>query len=687
MAQTDISEKLARFWIGQVTSSDKAQQKFLTRAKQIKRKYKAEATGRGRKLQLLWANVQVVLPATYSAPPAPVVTRRFKDADPVGRAASEVLERALAYSVDKQNLDGTLKACNLDFTLVSRAVAWERYVPTHGDEVVPEVPVTQVTTDAGIEFRDAEGKAYEPDLVSGGPEDFKAKGEAYRPVVYEESQTDFVALEDFGHSPGRTWGEVWFVWRRVFMDRGQLVGRFGEKIGRAVKLDWGPSDQLERPEAEQPDCKAAVYEIWDKRSKRAIWISLCHKAEPLDVRDDPLGLDDFFPCPRPLYGTLDNESLLPTPDYLYWQDQAEEINTLTQRIGELEEAIKVRGFYAGSDKTNLDALLSSRNATMIPIAEWQPLKEGGGIRGMIEWWPIEQVVAALKACIELRNQLIEDVYQITGISDILRGETDPRETAKAQGIKAQWGSLRVRDRQKEMARFARDLIRLKGEVIAEQFSVETLKAMTGVDLPTAEEKAQIEFAMKQAQILATQTGQAPQVPPEFAERLAKPSWEDVKALLEDNASRQFRIDIETDSTIEPDESEEKARATEFLTALGGFVTNWGPVVQAKPELAPMAAALMKWGARRFRAGRDVEDVIETAMDKLGAAPPPTPAPEAAPQRKSPEELAIEMENAKTKRIGVVGDLQARQVDQQLAFGDQQLKGIAMQRDPQPQAAA
>ena len=92
-------------------------------------------------------------------------------------------------------------------------------------------------------------------------------------------------------------------------------------------------------------------------------------------------------------------------------------------------------------------------------------------------------------------------------------------------------------------------------------------------------------------------------------------------------------------------------------------------------------------ARDFRAGRDVEDVIETAMDKLGAAPPPTPAPEAAPQRKSPEELAIEMENAKTKRIGVVGDLQARQVDQQLAFGDQQLKGIAMQRDPQPQAAA
>ena len=77
------------------------------------------------------------------------------------------------------------------------------------------------------------------------------------------------------------------------------------------------------------------------------------------------------------------------------------------------------------------------------------------------------------------------------MSDIIRGMSDPRETATAQAMKGNWGSLRVRDKQKELARFARDVLRLQGEIIAGQFGVSTLKAMTDLKMFDAPEQKQI----------------------------------------------------------------------------------------------------------------------------------------------------------------------------------------------------
>lgn len=679
-----------RQWLAELALSEKAQEKWLTRAGQIIKRYMLTTTSMKRRFSLLWSNTQTILPAVYARVPAPVVSRRFKDADPVGRSASEILERSLSYSVDKRDIDGVLRACAFDFTLIARGQAWERYVPTHGDPVVEKVKVLQITTSAGLCYEDDGGKPYdEKDVKEDGEGGYFAET-SFRPVVYEESVTDYVNYKDFGHSVSRTWDEVWFVWRRAYMDRAQLIERFGEQIGKACQLDWGPKDGDET-QREAAGAKAAVFEVWDKRAKKALWVCSGFKDGVLDERDDPLGLDDFFPCPRPLYGTLANDSLIPTPDYVQYQDQAEEVDDLTRKIGEFEDALKVVGFYASDGKDNLETLLKSKNNTVIPVASWQSLKEGGGMNGMIEWWPIDKVVVALRECIALRQQLINDVYQITGISDILRGASDPNETAKAQGLKAQWGSMRVRDRQKEMARFARDILRIKGEIIAEHFSIDTLKAMTGVKLPMQAEKDQAQLAIQAAMLQAQGTGQPPPPPPpEVMKLLQSPSWEDVKALLEDNALRQFRIDIETDSTIEPDEQKEKQSTVELLEAIGGMVQQWGPAIEAKPEIAPMVAELIKFGVRRFRAGRELEDIVEQTMDKLaqgGAAPQQqmAPQPPPAPKGKSPEELALEGQRVANETMETRAAIAYDQQDLALRHNEQQLQAAAMARDPRPQA--
>ncbi len=722
--------KCSQKWIAELGVSERFQRKWLERAKKITRRYLSENRQEDdkRRFAILWSNTETIKPAVYSRPPQPVVMRRFDDADPVGRVASEVLERGLSTSIELQGFDQVMRLTRDDYVLVARGQTWARYAPTHGPQVIPQIDLQPVTNGeeneietpgAEDEYEDDEGNRYKADQAMAREDgSMYAEGEPYEPVVYEEAITDYVNWADFGHSVARTWDEVWYVWRRVYLDRKQLIARFGTKLGKLVPLDWGPIQQGQRDTDAMLSRKAAIYEIWDRTEKKVYWISKSWSSRPLDERDDPLGLSNFFPCPRPLLATTGNESVMPVADYVFYQDQAEEIDKLTARIAELQDALKVRGFYAGDGKTNLTNLLNSPNNTLIPVPEWLRLKEGGGAQGMIEYWPIAMVVAALDAIVTQRQQLISDVYQITGVADILRGMNDPRATATAERIKGAWGTLRIRTKQIEMMRFACDCLRIKAEIIAEKFDVETLKAISGVKLATEAEKQQMQalieqgkqayqMQVQQAQMMHQQQaaqmqaqGQQvppfqpptmPEIPPEMQEALAQPSWEDVVGLLRDNAARQFRIEVETDSTIEPDEQEQKANVIELTTALSGFIAQWGPAVAANPALGPLAGALIKNAVRRFRAGRELEAVIDQTIESVMAGAAKPAEGQAPPPDKTPVEVAqINLQRETIKQTGedqrAKLEAQVQQGDQQIRAQDNQLKVVMGGRDPQPQVS-
>jgi hypothetical protein len=603
---------VARRWISELELAEKDQEAWRRRGRRIIKRYLEErdegaAESRGRRFSLLWANIQTLGPAVYARTPTAVVGRRWKDDDPVGRVASEVLERALNFAVDSLDFSDILLGLRDDFLLVGRGQAWVRYVP-HMRTVTPPAPLP-----------DPDGQ------IADDPE-------PYEVVDWEEAVVDHVSWDDFLHSPARSWAEVRWVARTVFMTREELVERFGEEIGGEVPLDHGPEERSGPSDDHQQFKKAAVYEIWDKPSRSAVWISRGWTEGPLDQREDPLGLADFFPCPRPLLGTTGPDGLIPTPDYVYYEGQARDINDLTRRIGLLTDAIRLRGFYAagGEAGKSLEDLFASESGTLIPVDSWAAFAERGGVRGLIEWIPLDMVMGALKGCIEARGQLIDDVYQVTGIADIMRGDTDPEETAAAQRIKANWGSSRVRDKQKELARFARDVLRIMGQVIAAKFSPETLAGMTNTQLlPTPEAKAalqaQLQAQAQQAAMAgarAQATGQPPpppyQPPPAAQAMLDQPSWAEVMALMRDDALRAFRIDIETDSTIEPDDQDEKRRRVEFIEAVGDYVAKSMPALQLAPAMTPVIAEGLKFLVRGFRVGREMEDTIDRALDQLQA---------------------------------------------------------------------
>jgi hypothetical protein len=513
----DGASKPLRKWLGMIDQYDREFDAWNQRCDKIDRIYSEERRRSGsteRHMALLWSNVSTLQPAVYAKQPEPSVNRRFKDDDPVARTACELVERCLKYTFDDNDFDANMLTVRDGLLLHGRGASWVRY----------EASFEPLTDENGAPLN----KRGEP---MGDDEDDEAKGQPLDPnpddeqgekVAGEEICYDYVDRKDFGHSVARTWKEVTTVWRKVYMDRDKLIDRFGEDKAKTVSLDHKRDDGQQTTPADQLDgteAKATVYEIWDKPSQKVIFIAKAG-TEILEESDPYLELKGFFPCPKPAYGTLRPRSLVPVPDYVFYQDQVEEVDELTARIGALTDQLKIVGLYSSGSGDSSAAIESIAKPgvenIMVPVPNWAQFKDGGGTKGMIEWWPVEQVIIVLKGCFETRKQLIEDIYQITGISDIMRGDGDANETASAQNLKSQWGSVRIRDRQKILAKFARDCSRIAAEIIADKFQPETLLQMSNMKLPTQAFLDQ-QAMMAQQQALIAQQQQAPMAPPPGAQ--------------------------------------------------------------------------------------------------------------------------------------------------------------------------
>ncbi|MDR9783849.1 hypothetical protein [Rhizobium redzepovicii] len=640
--QYDLA-KVGSHWQQEIERAQRYFKSWVDRCTKIEKIYlqqQADQTSAAkRRFPMLWANTSVLQPAVYARVPQPVVERRFKDSQPVARMASELVERNLAFTADDADLDSVMRAVRDDFLLCARGTVWLRY----------EADFEPI--DMGVEPSDAAGDGFQ----SGGMGD--NGGPALEQITDERVCMDYVHWSDFLHSPARRWKDVTWVARRVPMTDDEFDKRFPEGRANLAANGAGSNHGTNQTERAQNEGKTSVWEIWCKTEDYTVWIA---EGAPvaLEVSEPPLKLTRFFPCPRPAFGTLSTGSLIPVPDYVYYQQQCDEIDTLTRRINKLTDQLRLKVFYPsgdGSVSPAIEKAMRPENDTvMVPIPEWAAFTDKGGSNAIVTL-PIDQVQKVIVACIEVRKQLVEDVYQITGISDIVRGDTQASETATAQRIKSQWGSIRIRDRQAELARFARDVVNIAGEIICDQFQPETLMLVSGIQLPTAAQKQQVQMQMQQMQMAAQQAGMRaqqmgqqppppPEMPPQLQQMMEQPTIDEVVQLLRNDSVRGFRIDIETDSTIEPDEDAEKQRRMEFVQMIGGFMQQAGAIAQQTPMLVPVMVETLLFAARGFRAGRQLENTLEQVGAQLSQAatapkPPPEPTPEQMLDFKTAQEKA------------------------------------------------
>jgi hypothetical protein len=635
-----------RRWIVEIEQADQWCNNWYQTAQRCLDRYRDERKNASssddgeRRINIFWSNVSTLQPALYARRAKPVVERRFKDADPIGRTAAEVLERAVTFATDSDQFDEVIKQARDDRLIVGRGTAWLRYVP-HFEKMQPPTPAEGV----GITDDASEYEAETPEE----PGDM---------LVFEEVAHDYVAWRDYLMSPAKTWREVRWVSRKVQMTRAELIERFGEEIGRAVPLNARlRQDNPDTPEARFRDgmaARAEVYEIWDKAERKVCWIAKGYEA-PLDEREDPLRLREFFPCPKPLFATLTTDSLIPTPDFLLYKDQANDLDDVTYRLSKLTEACRVSGVYDASQDASLGRLFQEGGDNrLIPVNTWAAFADKGGLRGVMDFVPLDGIIATIRELTGREQALKAQIYEITGISDIVRGYSAPSETATAQQIKGQFAALRLQEQQAEVARFARDMIAMTAEVIAEHFQPQTIALMSG---------------------LAEQA-------PEFQQAFM-PAVE----LLRQDAMRSFRIEIETDSTIAIDEQGDKQAATEFLTAMGNYMASSLPMAQQAPELLPVVGQGAVFLARRFRAGRQLEGAIEQAFQALEQR-----AQQMAqqPQQQQPDAAMLKAQ-ADDKRLAMEGEFKARELalrEQELAFNaDLKAREMGLREAEMAQAAS
>lgn len=603
-------------------------EKWWDKADKVIDRYKDKRNLQGdnrKRFNILWSNVETLKPALYANPPKPEIGRRFKDKDPVGRQASMVLERAISYAIDAYDFDGEIKSDVEDYLLPGRATARVRYKPTYGEEVTPKNRLLAIEEG----FYDAEGNAYGEEQITFDEQGPFIPGEPYEPVLYEEAVCEYVYWKDFIHGPAKRWNDVPWVGFRATMTRDELIERFGPTIGTKIKLDC--SYKKDDDDEYEKDDMASIWEIWDKKRRKVIWVSLYYKDSVLDESDPPLNLHGFFPCPKPLFSVKTNDSMMPIPEYCMYQDQADEIDSLTARISILIKAVRVAGAYPGSQKDTLQQILmESGDNTLVPVDNWAMFAERGGLNGMISWVPIDQIVSTIVQLYQAREQTKQELYEITGIADLLRGASDPNATATAERIKGQFATLRISDRQEAVSEFIRDLLRLKAEVMCEHFEAQTLQMMTGLTVD-----------------------------------------DQVMQLLRNDALRTFRIDIETDSTLRADEEMDKRSRIEFLEAITNFLQTLLPMAQEVPELGPLFGQMILFGVRGFKAGRQLEEQIEQALELLEQK-----AQQAQQQPPQPDPKQIESQ-AKAQKIQ-----QDMQLDQAKFQNQTQLDKAKLQHESQ-----
>ena len=245
----------------------------------------------------------------------------------------------------------------------------------------------------------------------------------------------------------------------------------------AIPLNWSPETGDKRPVPDDLK-KAEVWEIWDKSRRKRLWIVKGYD-KPLRIDDDPYGLEGFFPLPEPIVAVADTQTLVPRPEYFEYRDQAEDLDEIVGRISRLTRALKRRGVYDQAVK-ELKRLATAGDNQFIPVENWQALSSKGGLQAAFQTEDISGIAAVLRELYQQRDMLVQGIYELTGIADIMRGATDPAETFGAQRLKAQFGSTRIRRRQRAVQKWIRDLYKLKAEIIAEHFEPQKLTEITGI---------------------------------------------------------------------------------------------------------------------------------------------------------------------------------------------------------------
>jgi hypothetical protein len=472
-----------------------------------------------------------------------------------------------------------------DFMLAGRGVGRVRYEAETGIDNVKMPILQQQTPDGQMVYLDGKGQPVDPATVQQDNDGSLYVMTQIEDVVSEEVCFDYVPYGSFNFSANREWKDVWWISFDTYLSRFDVEKEFGKKFADKLVYDVAPKyDDIAPTKNEQElrNDKALIVEIWDKRSKKVRFFNPSNNDEFLRVDDDPLGLEEFYPCPKPIISNKTTRSLMGRPSFIYYEGHVNELDRVCAKRYLLLDALRVAGVYDQSMGEQLGNVFNLKSNTLIPVS-WPQWAGNGGMKGVMEFMPMADVVAQIQQLYQSEQEILARIYEISGTSDIMRGANNPNATATSEQIKGQFATLRIAEKQKEVQRIARDLINLAAEIVAEKFSDKSLQTLSGRQF---KDLGSVQLFMTAVE------------------------------LLRQDGLRRISIDIETDSTIATDEALEKQQLSEYLTSVGGLMQTAIPFITTFPPFAGFFGELLLKTSRTFRLGRNLEGALESGIEQL-----------------------------------------------------------------------
>lgn len=539
-------------WKKRISTAEKKWKEYHQLVEDIRKYYRNE--NKKNKQNIFWSSIETLKPFIYFKAPVPYVQRKDKTYNLVLDTACEILEKALNWDLESQDFDGVIKYARNDYLLSGLGLVYEQLKP---------------------KFKTVE---------------IMGVDELGQPIAVQQEVLDEVKVESQYLDPIKlicdcnnvqVWEDLDWVAQVIDMTKQEVVDQFGKDV----------KDKLFNPsfsEEEEKDCPTKVYRIWSKKDKKIYWLSMEISDKFLRVDDDVLAVSGFFPFPKPVFATLANDGVIPTPDYSEIKCQLDELDGVNTRMKLTMQALKVSGAFDGAIPELANIL--DKDVTLVNVTDFSKLRERGGLTGCVDFMPIEQYVKTLEALAERRAMLVNSIYEITGVSDIMRGNSDPNETATAVTKKTNFGTLRNQDRQNDFQRFLTDVLRIKAEIICEQMPVEQLA----------------QFSDKQPEIVM----QAVQ-------------------LLKEEKIRNLTLGIETDTSF--NQSEEMAKTTDAVKLINEMINSSFSNISAQPALLPlykqMVEALIVTLPQARQFGAVIDEVFNTIQQELSQPQPEQPDPD------------------------------------------------------------
>ncbi len=599
--------KEASRWLERIKKSEKREEDWRKDAGAAEAAYACDnksdegQTAKQYDFNILHSNVETIVPAIYNSTPIPDIRRRRIEA--TGPEPTPPPQPQPGQPLD-MGQDAQLQTAIQQYQAQAQEFASRKQrdtdAKTYGDLIERTI---QVQIDDNRLDAEIEAEAQDSFVAGRGVVRLRFEADMASTAMTNERITfEAVSWRDFRMGPCTRWDRCPWVAFKVPMTHDEM-----EALADEGMLDAQHEALEERQDDDDDDCDdVIVWEVWDKNSKQVLFIE--EQGRLLKRIEDPLGIPGFFPIPQPIQPIAKVGSTIPVCPFTIYHKLADELDYVTKRINKVMKGLKVRGIVAG-DASKLIELATADDNEIKVETNLEALAQTGGLDKAIAWWPVEQGIKVLAQLYQQRESIKSSIYELTGISDIVRGASNAGETATAQQIKTQWGALRIQKMQRMIERQVRDIFTMMAQIISSKFSAETLTNMTGMEIT-----------------------------------------EGVKALMAQPIDASYRVDVESDSTVRADLTRQKQDMTEFMSGTANFFASMAPVVQQAPEMAEPLSEIYAAAARFYKLGKGPEDALDhmTAIAKK-AASQPRPNPEAEKAKAENEAKAKELE-LKTKEV-------------------------------------